>query len=123
MTLMHPLPLRARPLARITLAAALGLLAQAGCTAFPDVGDSASDAALARPYPDLVPLQDLDMGLGTSRIAPETAPAIEARVARLKDRADSLRRGAVVDGATRSRMRAGVDRSQTQPSPDDEDAQ
>jgi hypothetical protein len=86
---------------------ALGLAALAGCTPFPQLSSPASEAALAQPYPDLVPLAGLQTRLEASRITPETAPTIEARVTRLKDRAARLS-GDVVDPATRSRMRAGV---------------
>lgn len=89
------------------LVTALSLAALAGCTPFPELSSPASEAALAQPYPELVPLGDLDMRLETSRITPETAPGVEARVARLKDRAARLS-GDVVDAETRSRMRAGV---------------
>ncbi|MFX0544862.1 hypothetical protein ACEWPL_004890 [Roseovarius sp. S1116L3] len=91
----------------LALMIALGPAALLGCTPFPDVGTAASDAALAQPYPQLVPLEGLDARLTSSRITPETAPAIETRVTGLKNRADRLR-GDVVDPATRSRMRAGV---------------
>jgi len=92
---------------RFTLALTLGAAMLAGCTPFPDVGGSASEAALAQPYPDLVPLDGLDTRLETSRIAPETLPGIEARVSDLEARADRLR-GAVVDPDTRRRMERGV---------------
>jgi len=92
----------------LALIAALGLAAGApGCTQFPDLDASVTDAARAGPYPDLVPLDGLQARLATSRIAPDTLPAIEARIARLRARAARLR-GSVVDGATRARMQAGV---------------
>ncbi|MFX0543184.1 hypothetical protein ACEWPM_015840 [Roseovarius sp. S4756] len=91
----------------LALMAALGPATLPSCTPFPDVGTDASSAALAQPYPKLVPLDGLDTRLASSRIAPDTAPTIEARVAGLKARAGRLR-GDVVDPATRSRMRAGV---------------
>jgi hypothetical protein len=92
----------------LALIAALGPgAALIGCTPFPQVGNAASDAALAQPYPDLVPLEQLDTRLGTGRVTPDDAPAIEARVADLKDRAARLS-GSVIDPATRARMQTGV---------------
>ncbi len=92
----------------LALIAALGLgAALSGCTPFPQLNKDASEAALAQPYPDLVPLDSLQARLNTTGIAPETAPAIEARIARLKARAAGLR-GTVIDSQTRARMKAGV---------------
>ncbi|MFD0858729.1 hypothetical protein [Roseovarius aquimarinus] len=84
-----------------------GALLMAGCTPFPDLRDAASDAALAQPYPDLVPLSGLDTQRGQSRITPDTVGTIEARIAALEARADRLR-GDIVDPGTRRRMARGV---------------
>jgi len=92
----------------LALIAMLGAAALSGCTPFPDIGDDTSKVALAQPYPDLVPLGGLNARLETGRIQPGTAPALEARVAGLRNRAERLR-GDVVDPATRSRMRAGIE--------------
>ncbi|MEX1233422.1 MAG: hypothetical protein WEB56_00365 [Roseovarius sp.] len=94
-----------RPLSKLLFA--LGLAALAGCTPFPELSSPASEAALAQPYPDLIPLDGLNTRMETSRITPDTAPAIEARATRLRDRAARLG-GPVVDPATRGRMRTGV---------------
>lgn len=97
-------PMR-KPLALI---AALGLAAALpGCAQFPELDASVTDAARSAPYPDLVPLGGLRARLATTRIAPDTVPTIEARIARLEARADRLR-GSVIDDATRARMKAGV---------------
>lgn len=98
--------------------ALLGAFALAACTPFPQLENEASANALASPYPDLVPLDGYDKRLGASRITPETATGIEARVAQLRDRADRLR-GTVVDPATRRRMGAGVSAGlPTEPQPE-----
>lgn len=92
----------------LALIAALGLAAAlSGCTQFPELDASVSDAARTAPYPDLVPLGGLQARLTTTNIAPDTVSTIEARIARLEARADSLR-GNVIDDATRARMQAGV---------------
>ncbi len=79
----------------------------AGCTRFPDLDATLSDAARAAPYPDLVPLSGLQARIADTNTDPGTLPTIEARIAGLKSRAARLR-GTVIDSAARARMQAGV---------------
>lgn len=90
----------------LALALIAGLTA-AGCAQFPELDATLTDEARAAPYPDLVPLEGLQARIGSTRIDPGTAPAVQARIAALKSRASRLR-GTVIDDATRTRMQAGV---------------
>lgn len=78
-----------------------------GCAQFPELDASVSDTVRAQPFPDLVPLDGLQARLESTQITPESGPAVEARVTRLKARAARLR-GAVIDAPTRARIKAGV---------------
>ncbi|WP_113911960.1 hypothetical protein [Roseovarius dicentrarchi] len=84
-------------------------LGAAGCTQFPQLDATLTDAARAAPYPDLVPLEGLQARINETDTGPDTAPAIEARIAGLKSRASRLG-GTVIDDSTRARMQAGVTR-------------
>lgn len=81
--------------------------AVSGCSQFPELDASVSDTVRAQPFPGLVPLDGLQARLDSTQITPETGPALEARVAQLKARADRLR-GEVIDAPTRDRIKAGV---------------
>ena len=113
--MMRPLT-QSRPALRrgvgLCLCAALGLgLGLAGCTELPDLNDRLQPGAARADYPALVPVEPLlARAEASQQIDESTGPALEARVARLRARAAGLR-GAVVDGASRNRIRQGVDRS------------
>jgi hypothetical protein len=95
---------------RLVLACGLALSAVA-CAQFPALDGTVPANAEAADYPALVPLEPLLANIdATSTDAQATTGAINARVARLKSRADRLRRG-VVDSQTRSRMTTGVARA------------
>lgn len=86
----------------------ISLLAWASaCAQIPDLDGALSDAARDAPYPDLLPVEELNARVSAPRITPETASGIEARVASLKARAAQLR-GSVIDSPTRERMSIGV---------------
>ena len=94
------LPLRfAYPLCLMALCTA--------CAQFPELDSALTDGAETAPYPDLLPVEELNARVGEPRIAPETASGIEARVAALRARAARLH-GTVIDSSTRARMTAGV---------------
>ncbi|MDX1785773.1 hypothetical protein [Roseovarius sp. ZX-A-9] len=95
-------------LAPVTLSITMILVAAlSACSQFPELDAVVSDDIRDAPYPDLVPLDTLDIRTGPGRITPGTAQTVEARVARLKARAARLRR-TVIDGDTRARMRDGI---------------
>lgn len=95
---------------RLVFACALALSAVA-CTQFPDLDGTVPASAEAADYPALVPLDPLLANIdAASTDAQATTGAINARVSRLKSRADRLRRG-VLDSQTRSRMTTGVARA------------
>lgn len=83
----------------------MGLVA--ACTQFPDLDGALSDTARDAPYPDLLPVEELNARITSPRITPETTAGITARVAALKARAANLR-GSVIDSPTRERMSIGV---------------
>lgn len=78
-----------------------------GCTEFPDLDGAVSEAARDAPYPDLLPVEELNARISDPRITPETVSGLAARVAALKARAARLR-GSVIDSPTRERMSIGV---------------
>ncbi|QGY00401.1 hypothetical protein EI983_12540 [Roseovarius faecimaris] len=79
----------------------------AACAEFPELDATLSDAARAAPYPQLLPVEELNARVGEPRIDAEAADGIEARVAALKARAARLR-GTVLDSSTRARMQTGI---------------
>ena len=95
-------------LAPVALSLALILVAALpACSQFPALDAAVSDDVRDAPYPDLVPLDTLDIRTGPGRITPGTAQTMEARIARLKARAARLR-GTVIDRDTRTRMKGGI---------------
>ncbi|MCQ0092082.1 hypothetical protein [Roseovarius sp. M141] len=78
-----------------------------GCAQFPQLDATLTDQSRRAPYPDLVPLSGLQARINDTDTNAGAAPAIEARIARLKSRAARLR-GTVIDSDTRTRMQAGV---------------
>lgn len=88
----------------VLLLSCFGLLA---CADFPELDRAVPDAATRGPFPDLVPVSQILNG-PEPRVTDATVDGLAARVAALRARADRLRRRAVVDGATRARMRRGV---------------
>lgn len=95
---------------RITALAAAASLA--GCGDFPQLDDTVSDAAMRSGYPALVPVEDLraaaarrapSEGAAMEGASTDAAPAVDARAARLRARAASLR-GEVVDAETKQRL-------------------
>ncbi len=97
-----------RPSLALVLTAALAAGVMPGaCAPFPDLDETITAEARRAPYPDLVPLEGLQARAEATRIDPGTAQTIEARAARLRDRAARLR-GSVIDSRTRARMEAGV---------------
>jgi len=91
------------------------LVCLAGCADFPDLPGTM--AAGDAPFPALVPIDGLlalAAGSGAAVLRAEAGTAgVMGRVAGLSARANALR-GPVIDGATRARMRAGVDTSALQ---------
>jgi hypothetical protein len=78
-----------------------------GCTQFPDLDSAVTDTARDAPFPDLLPVEELNARLTEPRITAETASNLDGRVAALKARAAGLRRS-VIDSPTRERMSIGV---------------
>ncbi len=77
------------------------------CTQFPQLDDAVSTDARDAPYPDLVPVENIQNQVPETQVEPTTVEEVEARAARLKERAQQLR-GPVVDDATHRRMKQGV---------------
>ena len=97
------------PLSPLRLACLVLTLGVPGCIEVPEL-DAARDPDLSRAaYPDLVPLGPL---LGRTGDPAAEATALEtgltARIARLNQRADALRRRPVIDPATRRRLTRAV---------------
>ncbi len=80
----------------------------ASCAQFPDLDSALSENARTADYPNLVPVEVLQARVTETRISPETASGLQARVAALKARAARLR-GSVIDSPTRERMSIGVE--------------
>ena len=78
------------------------------CSDFPELDDAVDSDAQGTTYPDLVPIESLNSRAPDQRITPETAPDLDSRIARLKNRAARLK-GPVVDTETHERMKAGVE--------------
>jgi hypothetical protein len=93
------------PIRPLWLAACAALIA--GCSQFPELDDTVSDAARKATYPDLVPVEVLRAGLPEQRINETTTPALEARIDRLRTRAARLR-GTVIDAPTRQALRRKI---------------
>ncbi len=79
----------------------------AACSQFPQLDETVDSQARRAAYPDLIPIEDIYTRIPDTRIYPDTPLRLEDRVSRLRARAARLR-GTVIDGATRQRMRAGV---------------
>lgn len=79
----------------------------AGCTQFPDLDSAVTDTARDAPYPDLLPVEELNARIAEPKITPDTVSGLAGRVAALKARAAWLR-GSVIDSPTRARMSIGV---------------
>ena len=91
------------------------LVCLAGCADIPELpGTMVADDA---PYPALIPIEGLLAAAAGAdaaiRVADAGTAGVMSRVAGLSARANALR-GPVIDGATRARMRAGVDTSALQ---------
>lgn len=94
---------------RLTALAAVAYLA--GCGVYPQLDGTVSDAAMKPEYPALVPVEDLRAAAArraasdgaTTLLAGPAAPDIDARAARLRARAASLR-GEVVDDESKDRL-------------------
>ncbi len=91
---------------RLTLIAALAL---AGCTSFPELDAVVSDAAERADYPELVPAERLLGKRSDGRMTEATGPALQARAANLRARAQLLR-GQPIDAETRLRLQARLRR-------------
>ncbi|MEO3415719.1 hypothetical protein AAFO92_13765 [Roseovarius sp. CAU 1744] len=78
------------------------------CNEFPALDDTVDSDARNAPYPELVPIEQLNAQAPDPRIKPETAPQTQARIDRLKSRASRLK-GDVVDAETQQRMRDGIE--------------
>ena len=90
---------------RLILILCLGALA--ACSDFPELDRAVPDSATQGPYPTLVPVGQILNG--PEPIATEAAVAgLAGRVAALRARAARLQARAVIDRATRARMRRGV---------------
>ena len=94
------------PLTRLASAA---LLALAACTQVPELGAVVPPDLRAAEYPQLIPLgPELSVPQDPGAEAERVSDNLNARVARLKRRAQALNQASVVDGATRTRMEEGV---------------
>lgn len=65
------------------------LLGLSACTDFPELGTSGADAA-RRPYPDLLPYDQVIAATAAEPQAEDTAAVLAARAAALRARADAL---------------------------------
>ncbi|WP_306152807.1 hypothetical protein [Roseovarius sp. MMSF_3281] len=79
----------------------------AACSQFPELADDAALGSREAPYPDLVPVETLRGQVPDAAISPDSQPALDARITRLRARAARLK-GTVVDRGTRARMSQGV---------------
>lgn len=76
------------------------------CAQFPELATPEARLAQNAPYPTLVPLEQLLHG--SAPVATEaTASDLQARLARLRARANRLR-GPVLDGKSRSRLASPI---------------
>ena len=82
--------------------------ALSACNEFPELDQTVDSDARDASYPDLVPIDTIQSGIPDQQIEPETQDELDARVDRLKARADRLS-GAVIDDATQERMQAGIE--------------
>ena len=71
-------------------AAAL-LTALSACADLPPLDATVDAAAQAAPYPDLLPTEQLSLGIPEPRITDDSTAALESRGARLRRKADALR--------------------------------
>ena len=95
--------MRSGPLVLLAFAA----LSLAGCSTFPQLDEALDPDLKDDPYPRLVPAESLRAQAPTPDLTVEDRADIDARVATLRARADTLR-GAVIDPDTRARMARGV---------------
>ena len=84
----------------------LACLVLVACTQFPELDATVPPSAEAADYPDLIPL---DLAAPPPVPPDAEAPGLEARVDRLRARADRLRRD-VVEEEERGQMERGVPR-------------
>lgn len=79
-----------------------------GCANVPEIGERVAPDLRDAPFPKLLPIDGLlAQTPAPQEEAAEITAGLDARVARLRARADALR-GAVIDPATRQRMQDGV---------------
>jgi|GEM_PF-1616508 len=90
------------------LATALACLCLLAACADPYPRTDLSAADKAAPYPGLVPAETIRARVPQPRTTPEAQADLDARAARLRTRADALRRPVIGDEA-RTRMQQGVD--------------
>jgi len=84
-------------------------LALAACTQFPVLDSTVSPDVENADFPALVPLEPLLAASDPIVTNPEqTTQNLNARVAALRARANALQRRAIVDAATRARLRRGI---------------
>ncbi len=83
------------------------LLLATACTPFPALQDRVSADAARADYPALVPLGPVLAAAEAQRLQPAPDAGLDGRIAALQARAAALR-GAIIDGPTRNRMRAGI---------------
>lgn len=87
------------------------LLLGAGCTNIPELKSAVPDWVADAPYPQLVPLPEtLTLLPAPAAQSAELQQDLDARVARLKARAERLR-GPVVSSADQDRLRDEIDGS------------
>lgn len=87
--------------------AMLPALALAACTALPEIEASGLEAAIAAPYPELVPLEQALTSADTPRrLTSEEAAALRARAAALPGSVPSTGPDAPADRVARLRARA-----------------
>lgn len=90
------------------IAITLFLLASA-CVDVPQLDSKISKDAASKPYPQLIPVENIRMSVPDPRASAETKTDLESRVRALRARAEALR-GPVIDAATKQRMLAGIKR-------------
>ena len=90
---------------RLSLLICLLTLVTAACTQLPLLDAAVSPEARNAPYPDLIPIEQIQGNVPTQLITTDTAPDIENRIVSLKARAARIR-GSVIDDATRAQLQS-----------------
>ncbi|MEL6641345.1 MAG: hypothetical protein AAFP98_08540 [Pseudomonadota bacterium] len=82
------------------------------CTQGPDLPGTLTDADRNAPFPNLVPLSQVQALAGqASTISPESVAQFDSRIANLRARAGQLTRRPIIEQGTRRRMQAAIARA------------